>query len=243
MRFYTDVTTKASKNCLLNVRKYQDPRKKEKKNILIDPGVYDLVKAPEYSQIALLRKLAEPGQLASNEFISIDYPCDMNPAFSDLFVKKSVDNNFLNVKNDRYICTVQFKFMDFDDFKLRFAELAPIWQANKNKPIAIGNMCRLNEYRDAKVRMFTRHVFEHVLANLDAGRWLHVYGMPLWMIIKWVPRLEKRFTISVDSTKWTRAVDHKFKATHGVCARGHNRDEFFLAYMARLRKEGIKVDY
>src|SRR6056297_1806358 len=95
MLFFTDITTDASKYCMLNIKRYGDPRKRKKKMVFVDPGVYELKKSNEYSEIDRLHKIAQNPQLF--EWISIDYPCDMrpnDPEIAELFVQKSIENNW-----------------------------------------------------------------------------------------------------------------------------------------------------
>ena len=44
---------------------------------MIDPGVYELKKSPEYSNLELLHKIAREDKIK----LSIDYPSDMNPYY------------------------------------------------------------------------------------------------------------------------------------------------------------------
>jgi hypothetical protein len=74
--FMTDISTDASHYCLLNIKKYDDKRKDTKQIIFVDPGVMELKKMDEYKYVEKLHWLAN-NNLKSNEYISIDYPCDM----------------------------------------------------------------------------------------------------------------------------------------------------------------------
>ncbi|NMC60186.1 MAG: hypothetical protein GYA51_12520 [Candidatus Methanofastidiosa archaeon] len=77
MKFFTDISTQISNFCLLNIKQYNNQKKYRKTLIFIDPSVYELKDSAEYSKIELLHELAS-GRLLENEYISIDYPCDMN---------------------------------------------------------------------------------------------------------------------------------------------------------------------
>ena len=112
-----------------------------KKIIYIDPSVHELKNSAEYSKISLLHELAN-GKLRENEWISIDYPCDMNEAYTDLFIEKSIKNNIKYRDNTHYICTIQFRFMDIKDFVRQFEYLEEQIDFTK-KIIGIGNLCRI----------------------------------------------------------------------------------------------------
>lgn len=115
--FMTDITTDASNYCLLSIKKYNDKRKEKKKLFFIDPGVYELVKTNEYSHITELHELVP--NLKENEYISIDYPCDMNPKYTKEFIEKSYQNNVRYASNLHYICTIQMHFGSGDVSVLR----------------------------------------------------------------------------------------------------------------------------
>lgn len=227
--FFTDITTDVSNYCLLNVKKYNDTRKEKKKVVLIDPGVHELAKMPEYSKIEFLHKLAG-GALRENEFISIDYPSDMNPKFQDQFIEKTIQNNIKYRDNPQYIATVQYKLHDPRDFEFRLKQLLEFVDPRK-KIIGFGNLCRIihpNRYTDL--------VFKIIRETVPFGTRLHFYGLSLKVIKKYLPRIASKYIISVDSTKWTRAVNDTLKKTYGVACRKDNRDIFFLAYINELKK-------
>jgi hypothetical protein len=202
--------------------------------LMIDPGVYELKKSPEYSRIDELHALVPT--LGPGEFISIDYPCDMNEAYTDLFIKKTYDNNMRYKDEMRYICTVQSRLQDFDSFKEEWYKLEDIWMQCP-KIIGIGNLCRI-----MKPNEFTDNVFDFIIKHVGASRWIHVYGMALRIIKKYVPMMEKAgLKVSVDSTKWTRAATHSFKKKYGVMCRKANRDLYFWHYMNQLKERGLDV--
>lgn len=225
MIFFTDITTIASSCCLLNINAYHSTKKQFKDLIFIDPGVYELKKGHEYTHIQELHALVP--HLAENEYISIDYPCDMNPRYTQEFIIKSIANNWRYASNTHYICTVQSKLHRYDDFKLKLEELEPIW-SQPQKILGIGNLCRILE-----CDVFTDYVF--ALLNKIAGRvhWMHFYGLP-FPLMKYLPKLEKKCIISVDSTKWTRAVHDRLKAEHGLNCSSKTRNLFFLTYLEAI---------
>lgn len=136
--FFTDITTNASNYCLLNIKQLKNPKLLNKKEFYIDPSVYELKNNTEYSCINLLHKIANQNQY----YISIDYPCDMNIQYSELFIEKSIQNNLKYKNNSKYICTIQFKFNDFSDFLKQFNYLEENIDFS-NKIIGIGNLCRI----------------------------------------------------------------------------------------------------
>jgi len=238
LRFFTDITTNASNYCLLHASRYHDKRKTNKLVVYVDPGVYYLnTGATEYKDIDLLHELAG-GATRDNEWVSIDYPCDMNLNLQDYFVRKSVENNFKYARNDKYICTIQYRFADKADFVRRFTELEHVWQENPRKIIGLGNLCRI-----MRPTSYLNTVFRIVHERVPPGTRIHVYGAALSVIREYFPRLCKRYDVSVDSTKWTRAVDDAFKLANGVAARSHNRDKYLHRYMDQIRSIGLEVEY
>lgn len=239
MIFFTDITTKASNYCMLNIKDYNSKSTKNKKLTFVDPSVYELKDNIEFSKIDLLHDLASGRkELRKNEYISIDYPCDMNIPNSALFVQKSIDNNIKYKDNPKYICAIQSNYGDFKDFKKRFDELKPVFY-NKNKIVGIGNLCRIMHSNE-----FTDKVFGYLLRHRSGIKWLHFYGLSMRLIKKYIPKLEGySMKISVDSTKWTRACSLKLKTEHGLSCSGKNRDLYFLEYIKSMKKKVKKVIY
>lgn len=233
MKFFTDITTNASQYCLLNIKKYNDKRKEYKQQIFIDPGVYELIKSMEYSKVHELHALIP--HIKKNEFISIDYPCDMNPEYTNHFILKSKFNNKQYAHNPQYICTIQSAFGSQESFIKETEELRFIWE-REDKIVGIGNMCPImypNKFTDA--------VYDYIRRNM-VGKWVHVYGMPLRQIKKYGKRLEDAGVIlSADSTKWTRRVHNRPPLDKRVTCTKQSRDLFFLEYVNEIKKRGIPV--
>jgi len=238
MIFFTDINTDISKYCLLNIKSYKNKKKLNKKICYIDPSVMELRNSSEFSNIEFMRDLIEKEQLLENEYISIDYPCDMNKDLTKLFIRKSRENNFRYASNLKYICTIQFQFNNFKSFKNQTEKLRSVWEL-PGKIIGIGNMCRI-----MTPTSFTNNVFRYIRNNMK-GHQIHFYGLALRVIKSshFKSLLNFGFNISVDSTKWTRAVTREFKKDHGVACRKDTRNLYFLEYMKELRKAGIKVEY
>ncbi len=238
--FFTDINTNISKYCLLNIKQYYSKKKDNKEICYIDPSVHELLKSDEYSKIDILYKLLDDNLLLPNEFISIDYPCDMNANYTDLFIKKSYDNNIKYKDNSKYICTIQFKFKDFEDFIYQTERLRYVWDGNITKIIGMGNLCRIF-YADE----FMNKVLLYIRDNMQ-GKSVHFYGIGLRVIKSKIFReiLNGNIIVSVDSTKWTRAVNQNLKdRVKAYNCNKQTRDLFFVEYMNNIKKSGIEVHY
>jgi len=245
MHFFTDITTNASNYCLLHIKKYNDKRKENKKIIFVDPGVYELTKNPEYSNIKLLHDLASGRiPLQYNEFISIDYPCDMNIKYSEEFIRKTYENNIKYAENKKYICTVQYKFKDINSFYYEMERTKHIW-SKPGKILGLGNLCRIYQWaKGSKTEIYLDKISNYLITNSSIISRIHFYGIGIKFIRRYFPFLNKYISkISVDSTKWTRAVNNKLKYAHGVCCRKNTRDLYFTEYTKYLKKLGFRVIY
>jgi len=230
--------------------------------VFIDPSVMELRYSQEYSQIDRLRFYAQIGNLPEKHFISIDYPCDMNLEMAELFIKKSIENNWKYAENPQYICTVQYDFLDFEDFKRRMEELRPIY-AGKKKIVGLGNLCRLfvsatDRKSDAEQYRYMKKIIHYIIQHKDDFYWIHIYGLALFGIKEFLPLLAyHNIQISVDNTKWTRPATTRLKNKYmipqtqtqliptrcpGLGCSTDTRDEFFLVYMKEIGKH-VKVIY
>jgi hypothetical protein len=270
--FMTDISTDASHYCLLNIKKYDDKRKDTKQIIFVDPGVMELKKMDEYKYVEKLHWLAN-NNLKSNEYISIDYPCDMvdihkpkeeYERLCNLFLQRSIDNNFKYKDNPQYICTVQSLFMDYKDFEFRMKELEPIY-AYKKKIVGLGNLCRLmlNSRRSgfAAEKSYFQKVIDYLIRNKEKFYWVHIYGMSKLAMKAFIPLLQDyapNIILSVDNTKWTQGCNDKLRAKYirnpkqtqltptkhkqsGISCSKDTRNEFFLEYMNDLKYANIKL--
>jgi hypothetical protein len=201
--------------------------------IFIDPDVYSLKKSNEFPEVNKLHELANIS-LPSNVFLSIDYPCDMNSNYSEEFIIKSVENNRRYAKNPNYICTIQFKYMNFDDFCYRFNELRDVW-IQLNKIIGIGNLCRLIKTK-SEIE-FGKRIMRFLAENIH-GRRIHIYGLGKRLIgskeFQYLCRINR---ISIDSTKWTQAVTSELKKQHGLKCKSNNRELFFNTYIFEIKNK------
>lgn len=260
---FTDEQTKISQFLLLNGKRLNYITTHEaltKQLIFIDPSVMELKHSTTFSQNKLLHKLVKIIDGFKYIYISIDFPCDMNLKYEDLFIYKSFKNNLKYCNNFNYICTIQSKFMNYQSFYDESEKLRYIWEQS-NKIIGIGNLCRIIFYYKLKSKPKHRHkwkkyykkkhsnefvdkITEYIKINFK-NRWVHFYGLSFQLICKMIPILHNAgVKCSVDSTKFTKAITHEFKLSHGVCCRKHNRNLYFLEYINEIKKRcGIDFNY
>ena len=224
MLFFTDAQTAVSSLCLCNINSYPPAGKHV---TFIDPGVMELRTHDEYRNIDRLHALAH--DLPPRTFISIDYPSDMCIEKQDEFILKSWYNNVFYQDIPRYICTVQFRWQDAGSFMSWWKKHRPLWEGT-GRVVALGNMCRI-----LWPNTFTDLVFDTVLR--DPPGWLHVYGMGMRLMRKYVPMFDEMGArISVDSTKWTRIRRGSWRTHDRIHCTKENRDDFFLDYVAALQE-------
>lgn len=204
--------------------------------VFIDPAVYELKNSNEYSNITYMYSLINEGKLRENEYLSIDYPNDMNLQYQDEFIQKSIENNLKYLENEKYICAIQYKFQDYEDFLKQFNFLY-FKVDSDHKIIGLGNLCRImnpNQYTD--------RVFNYI--SEYSGKWLHIYGLSLKCICKYLPNLTNWDNVSVDSTKWTKRINKNGILANAICCRKETRDEYFLEYIRVIQERtGLKINY
>ena len=236
MIFFTDVQTTNSNYCLLNIKKYHLIPKLNKQIYFIDPSVLELKTNIEFSKIDLLHKIAS-SKPKYNEYITIDYPCDMNIKYSDLFIKKSIENNLKYKNNSHYICTIQSKFMNTTDFIYQFDYLKDKINFS-NKIIGIGNTCRILKV-NKKTLPFLSIIKEKLINEIKEINWIHFFGLAYQVIdylIKDLHKSNNKCIISMDSTKWTQAVDYHLKWMYGFQCKKSNRNLYFLYYVHKIMR-------
>ena len=141
LKFFTDKTVK-NDYLLIQITDYLKLKDFSKwKKILIDPKVYELKKSNEYSWINKINILDFLNSLPKNHFFSLDYPCDMNLKYQDLFLKKSWNNALKYYNHSQYIITVQSKFKDFWNFVEWFDKYNSL--QIKSEILGLGNLCRI----------------------------------------------------------------------------------------------------
>ena len=102
MRFFTQPENFLHNYCLYRFRRKNDWESLSRrfKEVFVDPGVYELKKSNEYRFKEELHKFVSEGiQNYPNIFCSIDYPCDMNPKYTNEFIEKSIQNNIKYADN------------------------------------------------------------------------------------------------------------------------------------------------
>lgn len=230
MKFFTSVGVRISRFAMVNIKEYNHRLRPLKEIVFIDPGVYDLVKGPEYRYIDWLHHKAN--HLKPNEWISIDYPGDMNPKYQELFIRKSIENNIRYRDNPNYIATVQSRYMDAYDFKFRLVELLDIVDGVKGKRLGIGNICRIlknNEFIDTVFKLLRQYVPQSMP--------IHFYGLSFNAITKYLPELEESgYDISVDSTKWLFSKENFRKYAGTKKPRSQYVSETFIEYINKLQQ-------
>lgn len=240
MKFFTDKTVK-NDYLLIKIKDYLNLRKKENdfsqwKEVFIDPGVYDLTKSDKFKWEGTINIPEFLDSLPDNHYFSWDYPCDMNIQFQDYFLKKSWDNAVKYCKHHQYIITVQSKFNNYMDFVNCFNKYNDLNIVSGI--MGLGNMCRF-----AHLNQYMKHALDYAFSHCIHPR-IHIYGLAI-RSIPYAYKLAKRFNIdlSIDSTKWTRAISHfRIDLDHYNVRNKEERQEFFDEYLKEIRKRGVKLD-
>lgn len=241
MLFFTDYQTKINQYLLCNIKAYPQKIRKYHKLIFIDPSVYELKNSIEYSNIDYMLNLLDNQVLDKTEFISIDYPSDMNLNYEAQFIEKSIALNLKYKNHPNYIHTIQFKFKDYKDFNYQFDYLKSQIDFS-SKIVGIGNLCRILGAKNK----FVKQITQKLCIEAKNLKWLHLYGLGMRLIKTMINPIQKanpNLIISVDSTKFTRAVNNNLKHRMGVCCRKSNRNLYFLEYMKQIKKYKIPVFY
>jgi len=210
------------------------------KEVFIDPGVYDLTKSNTYlweNKRAYQWMEEFIKNLPKDHYFSWDYPPDMNENYTKYFIKKSWQNANQYCKYSQYIVTVQSKFKNYWNFVEWFDKYNNL--KIKSEILGIGNLCRIHY-----LTSYIKHVLDYAFSHCKHPR-IHIYGLG-FRIIKYANDLAQRFNIhlSIDSTKWTRAVDDKLKEINNgyVSCRKGTRQMFFDYYLNKLQKKGINIE-
>lgn len=245
MEFYTDPRGIECDYALVKIQDYLKHKDKlHHKKILIDPGVYDLTPANqekknlhgEYSFEKDFDVKAFLNSLPENHYFSLDYPSDMNLELTDLFLQKTWDNALKYHSHKNYIVTVQSKFLNYMSFKEWFDKYN---QLNiKSGILGLGNLCRIFNPTEF-VKTVLGYAFSHCNASINS---IHIYGLAM-ANIPYAYKMSRKFKInlSIDSTKWTRAVNELLKACHGVNCRARSRQLFFEMYKETIMSRNIKL--
>lgn len=145
LKFFTDLTVK-NDYLLIKLKRYLQIKNKsvfkKYKEIFIDPGVYELKKTKKdcYSWEKHVNVEKFLDLLPNNCYFSFDYPSDMNPALTDVFLKKSYENAVKYQNNEHFIISMQYRFKDFFSFCEEFEKYNDL---NHDRIFALGNLCRI----------------------------------------------------------------------------------------------------
>ena len=217
------------------------------KEIYVDPGVYELTKHDEYSWVKV--KTAHEDMikfldfLPKNHYFSWDYPCDMNPKFTEYFLRKSWKNAKKYCKHSQYIITVQSKCYKIKNRVIPDELSFYKWFDRYNKLeiksgiLGIGNLCRIK-----RMTVGLKNIIIYAMKNSKHPR-MHIYGLCLDAI----PFAEKlairnNIELSIDSTKWTRACNSDLKWSEGYNCTSKNRQKFFDEYLNIIKKRDVELE-
>jgi len=166
MKFFTD--QRWWPYLLINIKKYRKMRKfKRFKEILVDPGVYDLLENSKYSWEGTINIDEFLNSLPENHFFSWDYPSDMNLAYEDLFIQKSWINAVRFHNHPQYITTVQGKFNNYFNYIYWFH----LYNDLDPEFLGLGNMCQHRSLND-----FLKHTIPYIFKYSNTKR-IHIYGL------------------------------------------------------------------
>jgi len=187
--------------------------------LIIDCGVNTLKNMKEYLYI----NKYPLSNLAKNVFWVIpDYPFDLKVNLSqNECIKKSLENIYKwgNYKNT--ISSIQYKFENFENFKIIYNEVYPI-----SNNIGIGNLCK------SRNMIFLKNVINYIFLHNKDKRRIHFFGL-YKKAIKYIINLQLDFKISVDSMKWDYGL-HKNRTKGSLNNTKIERWKYFLEYYNSL---------
>ena len=228
MKFFTDKTV-INDYLLIKIGDYRKVKDFSRwKEVFIDPGVYELIKEPEYSWFQNNKQIVDfLDSLPSNHYFSLDYPCDMNIFHTDYFLRKSWSNAKRYCIYPHYIVTVQSKFHDYMSFVEWFDKYNAL--DIKSGIMGLGNICRI-----LQKTQYIKHALPYAFKNCRHPR-IHIYGLA-FKNIEFTMKLADHYGIelSIDSTKWTRACTVELKKKYNINCNGKNRQEFFDEYLKQI---------
>ncbi|MHA1395711.1 MAG: hypothetical protein ACTSRZ_19595 [Promethearchaeota archaeon] len=225
LKFFTDESLNYLKwpYLLLKIKKYLRKKNLSRfREIIIDPGVYELRNSPFYSWENEIDIEEFLNSLPKNHYFSLDYPPDMNQNYEKLFIQKSWENALKYHKYEQYICTVQYKFNNYMDFINWFDRYNSL--NIRSGILGIGNMLR-----HRKLNEFLKHSLDYAFSHSMHSR-MHLYGL-CKQAIPYAYKLARRFKIeiSIDQQKW----QYFKKATL--------RPQLFKIYLIDLMDEGVLI--
>ncbi len=230
MKFFTDKTVQ-NDFLLVKLKDYLKLKDYSQwKEILIDPGVYDLMKDSKFKWEGTINISDFLDTLPKNHYFSWDYPGDMNLQYQALFLEKTWKIALKFHKHPQYITTVQYKYNNYWDFIEWFDKYNKLDIASGY--LGLGNMCKTS-----RKKYFMNHALDYAYKNCDHPR-IHIYGLPLRFVSQ-VEKLGKRFKIktSIDNVKWTfmwYEFDNKEER--------NNKQLLFNTYLQKIREKSVKLE-
>jgi hypothetical protein len=206
------------------------------KEILVDPGVYDLTKDYKFKWEGDINIPDFLNSLPNNHFFSLDLPSDMNLKYKKYFLEKSWQYAQAYCYHPQFIVTVQFYHNDYWSFKENFDKYNDL--NIKSGFLGIGNYCKQHFNNE-----FVKHTLPYIFKNTKWPR-LHIYGLAM-RIIPIAYNLAKRNNIdlSIDSTKWTRPINAFCRDLAGGLWFTHKyRQRFFDEYLNEIRKKKVVLE-
>lgn len=177
---------------------------------MVDSGVYILKKCNEYPYINEYPLHLPEGW----KWIIPDYPHDMliNQSGEECVARTHVNlKKWANIPGA--IPVFQFPMFDLTTFKSQFATFKSQFVIY-NKCFAVGNLCRLiNNGKDYK---FLKKVLYYIVSHNPEKYAVHIFGLPMRGIRRLL-YLKPDFSISSDSTKWTRGITKKLRKLNLSC--------------------------
>jgi len=242
MKFFTDPQGIKCDFPLIKIQNYLRDPPKNKEEILIDPGVYELTPKIQ-ERLGLDGKYSWEEKINIRDFLdglpshcyfSADYPCDMNLDYTELFLKKSWDNAVKYCDHPQYLVVCQSVLANYDSFKEWFDKYNAL--EIKSGILGLGNICRIFFLTD-----YIKNSLNYAFSHCNHKR-IHIYGLAL-RIIPYAYNLANEYGIelSIDSTKWTRAVNEQLKQFYGVSCRKERRQYFYEMYKETLINRGIQL--
>ena len=229
MKFFTDNTV-INDYLLIKIKDYLKLKDfSKRKEIFIDPGVYELKKDYKFSWEGKINIKTFLNSLPNNHYFSFDYPCNMNLQYQDLFLGKTWINAEKYHNHPQYIVTAQYQFKNYLSFVAWFNDYNDL--EIKSGILGLGNMRRFRTLNN-----YLKHALDYAFSRCRHKR-IHIYGLCL-KAIPYAVNLSKKYNIelSTDSTKWTRACVKELKDKYNgrVCCTTQNRQEFFDEYKKKI---------
>ena len=201
MKFFTD--QRWWPYLLINIKKYRKMRKfKRFKEILIDPGVFDLKISSIYSWEGSINIKEFLDSLPENHFFSYDYPSDMNLYWENRFIEKSWENAKRYHNYPQYITTIQGKFNNYFNYIEWFHKYNDL----ETDFMGLGNMCQ-----HRTLNKFLKHTLPYIFKYSNAKR-IHIYGL-CKRGIPFAAKMAKLYKkeLSIDQEKWQYFLPSKLR--------------------------------